>query len=121
MPSVHLIYYYNEKILPGTRPEKRRWIIAEYEFWHKKENLWPEVTHSLINAFIIEMEIYRIGNRLFMIMHTKDEFDFDRKTLADCTDAKIMEWETLMSNFQQPLPSANRTEKWVLMDRIFQL
>lgn len=96
-------------------------LIAEYEYWHQAENGWPEVRKSIIDAGIIEMEIYRTGNRLFMIMDTDDDFDFERKKKMDAGNPKVQEWESLMWKFQKPLPSAKPDEKWVLMYKIFEL
>ncbi|SDS98559.1 L-rhamnose mutarotase [Mucilaginibacter mallensis] len=96
-------------------------LIAEYEHWHKKENIWPEITESIKDAGIVSMQIYRTGNRLFMIMDTADDFDFDIKTAMDTDNTKVQEWEELMWKFQQPLPWAEPGEKWVLMDKIFRL
>ncbi|MBD0287188.1 MAG: L-rhamnose mutarotase, partial [Flavisolibacter sp.] len=54
-------------------------LIAEYEHWHKSENGWPEIKKSILDSGITNMEIYRTGNRLFMIMETDDAFSFERK------------------------------------------
>jgi L-rhamnose mutarotase len=89
--------------------------------WHKNENSWPEIKKSIIDAAITNMEIYRTGNRLFMIMETNDDFSFDKKNAIDTANAKVQEWEKLMWKFQQPLPWAKEGEKWVLMKRIFNL
>ncbi len=67
------------------------------------------------------MEIYRTGNRLFMVMEVADDFSFDAKAAADAADPKVQEWETLMSTYQQLLPWAAPAEKWVTMERIFKL
>lgn len=96
-------------------------LIAEYEHWHKKENGWPEIKKSITGSGITNMEIYRTGNRLFMIMDTEDDFSFDRKASMDSTNIKVQEWEKLMWKFQQPIPWAKPNEKWILMDKIFQL
>jgi len=96
-------------------------LIAEYEHWHKKENTWPGITESIKDAGIVSMQIYRTGNRLFMIMDTADDFDFDIKAAMDADNPKVQEWEELMWKFQQPLPWAEPGEKWVLMDKIFRL
>jgi L-rhamnose mutarotase len=96
-------------------------LIAEYEHWHKAGNTWPEIRNSIIDSGITNMEIYRTGNRLFMIMETIDDFTFERKTGMDAANAKVQDWEQLMWKFQQPLPWAKEGEKWVLMDKIFQL
>jgi L-rhamnose mutarotase len=96
-------------------------LIAEYEHWHQAENTWPEIKKSISGSGITSMEIYRTGNRLFMIMETDDSFSFERKGAMDAGNAKVQEWEQLMWRFQQPLPWAKPGEKWVLMNRIFQL
>lgn len=96
-------------------------LIAEYEHWHKAENGWPEIKKSILDAHIIAMEIYRTGNRLFMIMETSDDFSFDAKAKADAENPKVQEWEKLMWKFQQPLAWAKEGEKWILMNKIFEL
>lgn len=96
-------------------------LIAEYEHWHKSENAWPEIKKSIRDGGITNMEIYRTGNRLFMIMETTDEFSFERKAAMDSSNPKVEEWEQLMWKFQQALPWARPGEKWMRMDKIFQL
>src|SRR6476620_1145706 len=96
-------------------------LIAEYEKWHAPGNGWPEIKQSIISADIIDMQIYRTGNRLFMIMETSDSFNPHVKSAMDSKNPKVQEWEKLMNQFQQPLPWAKAGEKWVLMDKIFQL
>ena len=96
-------------------------LIAEYEHWHKRENGWPEIKKSITDAGIVDMEIYRTGNRLFMIMDTEDAFHFEQKAGMDAGNPKVLEWEALMWKFQQPIPWAKPGEKWVLMDMIFKL
>ena len=94
-------------------------LIAEYELWHKK--VWPEIIESIRSAGIEDMKIYRYSNRLFMIMEVNDAFSFEKKAAADLADPKVQEWEEFMWNFQQPIPGVKPGEKWVLMEKIFQL
>jgi L-rhamnose mutarotase len=93
--------------------------IREYEDYHK--NVWPEIKKSITDSGILSMEIYRAGNRLFMIIEAADDFLFDRKKQLDDANPHVAEWEKLMWNFQQPLPFAKPGEKWVLMEKIFSL
>jgi L-rhamnose mutarotase len=67
------------------------------------------------------MEIYRIGNRMFMVMETEDDFSFADKSAADAANPRVQAWEELMWTYQQALPLARPGEKWLLMDRIFTL
>ncbi|HTE00433.1 MAG TPA: L-rhamnose mutarotase [Mucilaginibacter sp.] len=94
-------------------------LIAEYEEYHR--NIWPEIKESIISSGIINMEIYRFDNRLMMIMETTDTFKFEQKAAMDAINKKVQEWETLMWKFQQPMKNAKAGEKWVLMNKIFEL
>ncbi|KAG4076684.1 hypothetical protein HA402_001971 [Bradysia odoriphaga] len=94
-------------------------LIEEYENYHK--NIWPEIRKSIIDSGIQDMEIYRVVDRLFMIMETTDGFSFERKAEMDSTNQKVEEWEQLMWKFQKPFPFAKPGEKWVLMENIFKL
>jgi L-rhamnose mutarotase len=94
-------------------------LISEYEAYHQA--VWPEILESITNSGITNMEIYRVSNRLFMIMETTDDFSFEAKAKADASNNKVQEWEQLMWKYQQALPSAKEGEKWMLMQRIFLL
>lgn len=94
-------------------------LIAEYKRHHKK--IWPEITESLRDAGIEDMEIYLLGTRLFMILEAGPGFSFEAKARADQANPKVQEWENLMWKFQKPLPRARSGEKWLLMERIFKL
>ena len=94
-------------------------LIAEYERYHRA--VWPEILAGIRGSGILGMEIYRTGNRLFMIMEVGEGFSFEAKARADAGSPKVQEWEALMWHFQQALPWARPGEKWVLMERIFKL
>lgn len=94
-------------------------LIAEYEAYHK--NVWPEILESIKKSGIEVLDIYRTGNRMFMIIEANDNFSFERKAKMDADNMKVQEWETLMWRFQQALPWAKQGEKWILMDKIFEL
>lgn len=94
-------------------------LIAAYEQQHKE--IWPEIALSIRAAGIENMEIYRVENRLFMIMEVNDDFSFEKKQASDEANSKVQEWEALMWKYQQALPFAKPGEKWVLMKKIFQL
>jgi len=94
-------------------------LIAEYERHHRA--VWPEIEKSIRDSGIESLEIYRTGNRLFMVMEVGDGFSFEAKAAADAANPKVQEWETLMWTFQQALPWANQGEKWVPAWQIFSL
>ncbi|MBS1600717.1 MAG: L-rhamnose mutarotase [Bacteroidetes bacterium] len=94
-------------------------LIAEYEKWHR--NVWPEIKKSITDSGILSMEIYRAANRMFMIMETDDSFSFEKKASMDTSNKKVQEWEELMWKYQQQMPFAKKGEKWILMEKIFDL
>lgn len=94
-------------------------LIAEYKRHHQK--VWPEITQSLKDSGIEDLEIYLLGTRMFMIMDVTGTFSFQAKVKADEQNPKVQEWEQLMWKFQQALPQAKPGEKWLLMERIFTL
>jgi L-rhamnose mutarotase len=94
-------------------------LIAEYEAQHRA--VWPEILASIRDAGIESLEIYRLEQRLFMILEANDAFSFEKKARADAGNSKVQEWEALMWKYQQALPCAMPGQKWLLMDRIFKL
>ncbi len=94
-------------------------MIQIYENYHKPGNVWPEIIEGIRASGIENMEIYRVQNRLFMIMTVSEKFDKSSRARLDIQSSKEQEWEDLMSRFQLPLPGRPEGEKWVEMTRIF--
>ena len=94
-------------------------LIAAYEEYHT--SVWPEIIASIKEAGIKSLEIYRVSNRLFMINEADDDFSFEKKAVMDAKNEMVKQWEKLMWEYQQALPTAKPGEKWVLMNKIFSL
>ena len=94
-------------------------LIAAYEEYHA--SVWPEIIASIKEADIKSLEIYRVANRLFMIIEAGDDFSFEKKAAMDAKNEIVLQWEKLMWEYQQALPTAGPGEKWVLMKKIFTL
>ena len=94
-------------------------LIEAYESHHRE--VWPEILKSIRDAGIAGMEIYRVENRLFMIMETEPGFSFGKKANDDLRNKKVQEWEHLMETYQQLLPGTGENGKWRLMEKIFSL
>ena len=92
-------------------------LIAEYERHHT--HVWPAIEASLRASGIDQLEIYRTGNRLFMVLEVSPAFSFDSKAAADAADPTVQEWERLLWTYQRALPWAKPGEKWVLMDQVY--
>jgi L-rhamnose mutarotase len=95
--------------------------IAEYERLHHPDNVWPEIIASIRASGIEEMEIFRVGNRLVMVVQVPDDSDASTTRDMEITDPMTQAWEALMDRYQQRLPWAAAGQKWVPMKRIFSL
>ena len=96
-------------------------LIAEYRRRHGRGNAWPEILEGIRQVGMLEMEIYILGTRLFMIVETPLDFDWDEAMARLATLPRQAEWEELTGRYQQALPGASSAEKWKLMERIFHL
>lgn len=96
-------------------------LISEYCRRHAEENVWPEVMAGIREVGILEMEIYRLGTRLFMIVETPLDFDWDRAMERLATLPRQQEWEDYMAIFQLVQPGSSSAEKWQPMERIFHI
>ena len=94
--------------------------IAAYEKVH--ESIWPEVREHLLAQGVLAMEIYRLGTRMFMVMEVNPAvYSEERMAQASLKNEAIVRWETLMWTFQAPTPWTPAGQKWVRMQRVFQL
>ena len=96
-------------------------LIAEYVKRHSEAEAWPEIRDGIREVGILEMEIYILGTRLFMIVETPLDFDWETAMARLATRPRQAEWEAYMSIFQQADATATSAEKWQLMDRMFYL
>lgn len=96
-------------------------LIAEYRRRHSQEHIWKEIPEGIREVGILEMEIYLLGTRLFMIVETPLDFDWDTAMARLGTLPRQAEWEDYMAEFQLVKAGMSSAEKWQLMDRIFHL
>jgi L-rhamnose mutarotase len=96
-------------------------LIDEYKRLHAPGNAWPEITAGMKQVGIIDMEIYIDGTKLFMIMDTCDDFNYDVAMAQLAKLPRQSEWEALVSNYQKTSPDSSAKEKWRLIERIFKM
>ena len=96
-------------------------LIAEYRRRHSQEHIWKEVPEGIRQVGILEMEIYLLGTRLFMIVETPMDCDWDTAMARLGTLPRQAEWEDYMAEFQLVKAGMSSAEKWQLMDRMFYL
>lgn len=96
-------------------------LIAEYRKRHSREHVWPEILAGIREVGILEMEIYILGTRLFMIVETPLDFDWDTAMERLATLPRQSEWEDYMAEFQLVKAGMSSAEKWQPMERMFHL
>ena len=96
-------------------------LIAEYRKRHSEGEAWSEILDGIREVGILEMEIYIVGTRLFMIVETPVDFDWSTAMARLSTLPRQQEWEDYMSEFQVAPTGVSSDEKWVLMERMFHL
>lgn len=94
-------------------------LIEEYVEMHKFVPV--QVQEGIREVGIIDMQIYRQENTLFMIVDTTDDFDWvkDNERLSNLPGQK--EWEREMDKYQDVAENRTSAEKWRLMEKIFEL
>ena len=96
-------------------------LIAEYRKRHSQAEAWPEILAGIREAGILEMEIYLLDTRLFMIVEVPVGFDWDAAMERLVSLPRQQEWEDYMAIFQLVKPGSTAAEKWQPMERIFHL
>ena len=96
-------------------------LIAEYRRRHSEGEAWSEILWGIREVGILEMEIYILDTRLFMIVEAPLDFDWDSAMARLSTLPRQQEWEDYMSEFQKAAPGSSSNEKWRMMERMFHL
>jgi L-rhamnose mutarotase len=96
-------------------------LIAAYKKAHSKGQTWPEITQGMREVGILDMEIYLIGTKLFMIMDTVPDFNHEKAMAELSKKPRQSEWEAHMAQFQNTSAEATADEKWRLMERIYKM
>ena len=95
--------------------------IAQYCKLHESDKIWKEIPEGLRQVGVLDMEIYILGNKSFMIMETVEDCDWDEAFSKLATLPRQIEWEDTVGVFQNGRPGAHSEEKWSLMRRMFKL
>ncbi|MDE7090053.1 MAG: L-rhamnose mutarotase [Prevotella sp.] len=96
-------------------------LIARYVEAHSRYKSWPEIRAGIREVGILEMEIYILGNRLFMIVDTPLDFNWESAMARLATLPRQAEWENYVAIFQACKEGSTSDEKWQLMERMFYL
>lgn len=91
-------------------------LIAAYEARHAPSAVWPEVVCDIRQRGFLDMEIWRVADRLVMVAEVADDFPRD----ADpALQPAVARWEAEMDALQRPIVAG--AAKWAPMHRLFAL
>lgn len=96
-------------------------LIAEYRKRHSQAEVWPEILAGIREVGILEMEIYILGTRLFMIVETPVDFDWDTAMARLNTLPRNKNGKNTCPSSSRPLRGMSSAEKWIPMERMFHL
>jgi L-rhamnose mutarotase len=96
-------------------------LIADYKKVHSPGETWPEISQGMRDVGILNMEIYILGTRLFMIMDTVPDFDHEKAMKELAVKPRQSEWEAYVSRFQNTSAEATADDKWQVMECIYEM
>ncbi len=92
-------------------------LLQEYIEIHRPGNIWKQVLKNMDTMGILDMEIYLLGYRAFLIMDTRPDFDLDRQGERWGHLPREEEWQRFVAKFQKTDPNSQAAEKWKPMQR----
>ena len=90
-------------------------LIAAYEAYHAPKAVPGKVVRDLRDRGFLDMEIWRVADRLVMIAEVADDFPLSPDPSLQ---SSVEAWERTMDGFQRPITDG---PKWAGMTRIFAL
>lgn len=93
-------------------------VIRQYAERHK--NVPSEVLGAGKELGILSDRIYLIGNRLFRLTETTDNYDPDASGDYAQLSPVAREWDELMRTWQRPLDQRKSGEWWARMELVYQ-
>ena len=96
-------------------------LIEEYRRRHSEGEAWSEILFGIREVGILEMEIYILGTRLFMIVEAPLDFDWDSAMARLSGLPRQQEWEDYVALFQQCREGETSDQKWKSAERMFYL
>ena len=79
-------------------------LVAAYKHWHSREGIWPEILQGIKDSGVLEMEIYLLGTRLFMIVELAASDSWDEVMARMGAGPRQAEWEAFVARFQRADP-----------------
>jgi L-rhamnose mutarotase len=104
----------------------RQQAVEAYEDWHRPGKTPTEIIALFRNRGVDDLQIHRVGNRLFMILDLSDDVSAADFAHASSGDAEMKKWVERMNGYQQPIAfgsvaAQTPSQSWVAMSELFNL
>jgi L-rhamnose mutarotase len=78
---------------------------------------------SVADAGVIDLEMYRVGNRMFMILEVDESFYIGKEKMRwiQLINTIAVEWENFDVEISTNLAGGKTGEKWMVMKNFYQL
>lgn len=92
---------------------------AEYLEYHKTQfEKWPEVSQGFCNANFQQLQIFKNGRQLMLIISIPKGENLDKLNLRTTQNNPRMEaWNTLMQTYQTGIKGTKAKETWVFLNK----
>jgi L-rhamnose mutarotase len=95
-------------------------LLQKYKDLHAIGMAWPEITKSIKDSGVLELEIYMIGNRTFEFNIVPLDFDWDAALEGSEPSEKEKQWGAIMGPIDKPFTDKNgQPLKTQVMESIF--
>lgn len=96
--------------------------IQVYEEWHQPGKTPPEIIAFFRNQGVEDLQIYRTGNHLFLILDLSDRVSASEFAEASAANGDMQAWANRMSVFQRSIVAVHSSSpNWVAMSTLFNL
>jgi len=93
-------------------------LISIFEEHYQKGKVWPEILNSWSAAGILNMDMFRSGTCLLVVITVDKFFSIEKKIELDRTNLKVREWEELMDGFYSTDLKGLNENGWQLMSKV---
>ncbi len=95
-------------------------LQQEYLNYHNTQfEVWPEVAQGFCNADFQQLLVYKSGRQLMLVISIpagKTLEELNPKTVEN--NPRVIEWNNIMSKYQEGIEGASPGETWVFLDKI---
>ena len=118
-PGVKPVSEWENIVLTANLVEDPK-LQQEYLNYHKTQfEKWPEVAKGFCNADFQQLQVFKNGRQLMLIISIPKGEDLDKlnpKTTEN--NPRVDEWNALMKKYQTGIEDAKAGETWIFLKKV---